>query len=145
MNLDVLFNENEIINGYPIKQFIKFNIDCLDIILFKKIWDDCEELDYLQFSEIYDDIACSEWSKMDRYGTSFGGFWKFPEASEQHNNAWNLCREDNCRALYDLPYPKKFIIKTIKIGCSSRLESVPFSNYLCELMKRKVAIIESKY
>jgi len=134
----IQFLPDEIINGYEIKKFVgvKFEYDLF--IKMKKKWNDATDLSYDEFSEMFYDKCCTEWYKMDRYGHCYGGFWNYPKDSAEYNDAWNLSGEDNCKALFELPYPKKFILYTIKIGCGSRLESVPFSNYMCEWMKRKM-------
>lgn len=138
---DIKFDPGDRVNGYSVSKYIGLDIKYLDFMEFKRIWQDNREMSYQEFSKIFNEIACAEWSKMDKYDEYYGGFWKYPEGSYEHEHAWHLCREDNCRALYELPYPKRFIIETIKIGCNNGLESVPFTNYLCEMMSRKLKIL----
>jgi hypothetical protein len=40
--------------------------------------------------------------------------------------------------LYELPYPKKFILAIIKMRCNNRIKCVRYLNCLCEWFKRKV-------
>lgn len=133
--LPVIYDEDEI-NGYDIRQYKKFNIPYDVFLEYKKVWEDKDE-DFNFIEEFYNTV-CTEWYKMDRHGECYGGFWQYPEGSYERENAWKLSGDDNCQALCDLPYPKKFILHTIKIGCAMRTECVPFTVYLCEWMKRKM-------
>lgn len=151
LNKPVIFDPNEIINGYPVKKYVdrKITISNAEYAKILKIWDgnnvyvnddndhNQSEMNYKEFVEKYNENACSEWSKQDRFGESYSGYWKYPTDSEEYKNAWNLTYEDNHKALFELPYPKMFILETILIGCVMRLECVAFSNYLCEWVKRK--------
>jgi hypothetical protein len=136
-NTQIIFTPDTYVNGYKL-------FDCKENIFdeqqFNQLndkWND-KTMDYSKFSDLYEKDACSEWAKQDRYGNCFGGFWKYPEGSDEKKNAYNLSREDNCKGLYELPYPKEFILETIEIGCNSRLESVRYSNFLCEWYKQKL-------
>jgi len=135
--------ENEEINGYKL-----FTIDDRlfaydDFLEYQKLWESNDQLDKSTFEKEYNKIACADWSKMQPDGTSFGGFYDYPEGSHERENAHMLTRNQNCEALWDLPYPKKFILETIKIGCSWRRESVRRSNFMCEWMKRKINQLNS--
>lgn len=133
---DIIFDLDKTINGYKIPPASKLNIPFNFFLEWKDIWLDPTEMTYEEFSDQFDEIACTEWYKMDKYGECYGGFWTYPKNSYEYEHAWELSGEENCKALYELPYPKKFILETIKIGCSSRQESVPYSNKLCEWMSR---------
>ncbi|AYV85216.1 MAG: hypothetical protein Satyrvirus7_10 [Satyrvirus sp.] len=109
----VHFFENKV-HGYNIEPYLKIKIHYDEFIELRKIWENSKDLSFEEFEKIFDDTACNEWSK----------------------NAYMLSREENCKALYDLPYPKEFILETINIGCSNRLECISFSAYLCEYMKK---------
>ena len=91
---------------------------------------------YEKFFEKCDNKMCTDWAKMDRNGESFKGAWKEEEGSEEKKNAWHLTREDNIKGLWELPYEKTLIIKTIQIGCRNRQECVRYSNFLCEWVTR---------
>jgi len=138
----VVINNKEKVNGY-----LLYGTNSLmeeDAYKFLcKIWNDennnLEDKD--KFMEKYDKNACTEWGKMDETGGSFGGFWDYPEGTYERENASQLTKEKNGEALYKLPYPKKFILHTVDIGCSNRTESVRYSNFLCEWMKRKMTIM----
>lgn len=130
----------EEINGYQLKTD-EFSVYYDVYLEWKGIWDDNEEMTYDIFKSKFENIACSDWAKMDKHGVCYGGYWKYPEGSEERENAWELSYNENCRALYDLPYPKNFILHTVKVGCNNRLESVPYTNLLCEYMKRQIDIM----
>ena len=122
-------------NGSPIMRKEEFNE-------FVEIWSTSKEYTFEEFYEEYDNTACSDWSKQDRYGECYGGFWKYPDGSPEKENAYDLSREDNGKGLWELPYPKRFVLKTIEMGCGNRMESVRYSNFLCEWMKRKLEQVE---
>lgn len=127
----------EKLNGYKLLTN-EFSVPYDVYLEWKKIWDDNEEMLYEEFKKEFEETACTDWAKMDKYGECYGGYWKYPEDSYEKENAWDLSYEENCKALYDLPYPKKFILHTIKIGCQNRQESVTYTNLLCEYMKRQI-------
>lgn len=147
---EVLYNYNSVIelekeesNGYtfPSKRFtLPYDI----YLEWVSVWNDHTEMSFEQFYEEYDDTACTGWSKMDEHGESFGGFWKRPEDSLEYKNAWDLTRRANGEALYRLPFNKKFVLYTIKLGCQNHGECVRYSNFLCEIMSRFAARQESQ-
>lgn len=135
---DVGFAADDYINGYHIGKFAKFNFPYELFCEFKEKWQDDTKISFKKFREMFSDACCTEWYKHDHYGNCYGGPWDCPEGSYAKVNAWRLCGIQNCRALYKLPYPKKFILYAIKIGCGYRLDTVPFVNYMCEWTKRKI-------
>lgn len=143
-NKELIMYKAEEVNGYKLynvnKNIISFDFYCE---LIEK-WLNNKEYTFSEFFEIYDETACSEWSKQDRHGKCYSGFWDYPEGTYERDNAYTLSRNDNCQGLYDLPYPKEVIIETIKMGCSNRMESVRYSNFICEWLKRKMEQINPK-
>ena len=139
--LDVNMTENEIINNYLLYDCQKNLFNFSDFQKFKKIYEENTPITFEEFTNIYEETACSEWSRQDENGESFVGFWNAPEGSYERKNAWKLTRDKNCKSLYDLPYPKLLIIESIKFGCNERLECVRYSNFFCEFVKRKVEIM----
>ena len=163
----LLISEEEDVNGYYLYEIIegnnimnydtftdylklwnKINLNVLDGLKDLPIPSDIlsiiakfSDMSDNEFIERFEKIACSDWSKQDKYGESYGGFWKYSEDSYEFKNAYTLSREDNLKSLLKLPYPREFILETINIGCNNRLESVRYSNFLCEWMKRKIASI----
>ncbi|AYV85443.1 MAG: hypothetical protein Satyrvirus17_3 [Satyrvirus sp.] len=132
----ITIGEDEI-NGYNIGKYKLFYI-CYDDFLDMEYYWKKEDIPYEEFKNRFEDTACTEWNKMDKYGECFGSYWKYPEGSYEWENAFDLCEEENCRALYELPYPKQFLLYTVRYGCRNRLECVEYSNFLGEYMKRLV-------
>lgn len=81
---------------------------------------------------------CTDWHKMDTEGESYGGFWRYPEGSDERENAWDLSYAANTKALLDLPYPYRLIKTSITYGCNTRRESVKFSREVCEWFDRMI-------
>lgn len=127
----------EEINGYKIPTN-EFSVPYDVFLEWKEIWNNNKEMTCEDFNEEFGRVACSDWAKMDKHGDCYGGYWKYPEDSYERENAYDLSYKENRQALYDLPYPKDFILHTVKIGCSNRQESVPYTNLLCEYMKRQI-------
>ena len=138
----IIMSENEKVNGYKL---YNLNDELFDYETFKKfsiLFVDNNTIPHDEFIEWLDDNCCSDWNKQDRYGECFGGFWKYPEYSYEKENAYELSRKDNFEALCELPYPREAIKLTIDIGCGNRMESVRYSNFICEWVKRKMDVIK---
>jgi hypothetical protein len=143
---DLVMTEGDMVNGYKIPRNTKSPIFYYDdFMLYRHLWKP-SHLTFEEFYEIYDRIACSEWSKADTNGECYGGYWNYPVGSNEKENAWELTRQDNGRALWNLPYPKIIVLVMIRVGCSMRMDSVPEVNFLCEWLRRKsVQMLEPKY
>lgn len=138
----VVMSEDENVNGYKLYNTHKKDIFTEDMFMeYLEMWDDNKEMTLREFNKKFDDVSCSEWSKMDRHGECFGGYWKYPEGTYERKNAFSLCREDNMNGLYELPYPKEFVLMTVSMGCNTRLESVRYSNAVCEWYRRKRSLL----
>ena len=137
-NYIIKISSNEEINGYKLYDIDNNLMAENTFIYFKKIWDENKLLDKNQFRDKFEEIACTEWSKMNEHGESFMGYWKYPKNTYEYKNAYHLTFDDNFNKLYNLPYPKEFLLETVKIGCNNRLESVRYSNFLGEWFKRKL-------
>lgn len=146
---DSKFEENlcmdtdEVVNGYKLYKIDSNFMKRQDYTKLVEMWKSNKQYTYDEFTDIYDDTACSDWAKMDAHGGSFGGFWDYPEGTKEKENAWSLTREANGLALWNLPYPKEVVLKTIEFGCNSRMESVRYSNFMCEWLKRKMVQLDS--
>lgn len=140
-------SHNETINGYKLYD-CKGCVFCYsDFIELRKLFLDGSEqtMDYGDFYEQFDKIACTEWSKMNTTGDDwYVGFWKAEEGTDERENAWNLTRKQNAKALFDLPYSKTFLLKTIDHGCGNRMESVRYSNFLSVWFKRKLRLMNTQ-
>ena len=136
-NLDI--SENETVNGYNLFNIsVDQLIDYFDFKEIKEQWIHDKEYSKSDFIDECHTIACTDWSKMDEFGNSFGGYWDYPIGTYERDHAYNLTKERNFEKLWELPYPKSVIIKTIELGCSNRMECVRYSNFVCEWIKRKM-------
>lgn len=98
-----------------------------------------------EFLQWFTENTCSDWCKMDRYGECYGGPWQADRDSEEYKGAWDACHRDNAEALWELVeagYPAAFVKLTVEVGCGNRNESVPYSLFLCEWMRCKIAQYE---
>lgn len=138
---DVGIAKGDIIHGYKMEwgsDRIRFSYD--DFVLYRGLWKP-SHLSFEEFYNLYDRNTCTEWSKADRHGECYGGFWKYPEGSYERENAWTLSHEDNGKALWDLPYPRIIILTMLKVACAMRMDSVPDVVFFCEWLRRKIAQI----
>ena len=141
--IPVTLSSSEKVNGYDLHDlneeinnpFFRYP----DFVKLESLYNTPNSMVEFEFLDKYQDEACSEWSKQDECGECYGGYWKFPEGSYERENAYNLSREANGKALYKLPYSHDLIFKTIHMGCCNRMESVKYSNTICEYVKRKLA------
>ena len=135
-------SECEIINGYKLYNIIdggcfmrKYSYD-----KFIKHWNENKHYDQKKFLSSYKKKTCTGWGKVDKNGDYYVGYYNYPEGSYERNNAYFLTRKANGLALWDLPYPKKVVLKTIRYGCATSVgkESPRYCNFLCEWVKRKM-------
>lgn len=135
----------ESVNGYLLYDVDENKELVFTYKLFKelvKLYNEKNTLTKTEFYERFDEETCSDWSKQDQYGNCFEGFWSYDPKSYQKDNAYTLSRIVNCEALLNLPYSHELIFKTIEIGCCNRMESVRYTNFICEYIKRKLKIKE---
>jgi hypothetical protein len=137
-NKEIIFKTNvqKILNEYVINDISSIILDYLPKF---------QSYGYEKFCGKYDRTACTDWNKINRHGNSFGGFWDYPDGSKEKENASALTRIDNGNALWELPYPRSIIYETINMGCLNRCESVRYSNFVCEWIKRKIEQINKKH
>jgi hypothetical protein len=126
---------------YPFKEpVIPYNY----YLFLKQLWlDNDTSCSYEEWNSWFDENACSDWCKQDVHGVCYGGAWQEENTNpDRYKNAYQICRDENSKALWELTkiYPHTFIKETIKIGCSNRNESVPYTVLLCEWMKRKLKL-----
>lgn len=136
--LPLLMSTNETINGYDLYDTNDCFMRKSTFDTFARYWNENRQYSKKRFMKYYNDFACSEWSKMDKYGDYYNGFYNYPEGTYQREHAWELTRRDNGLALYNLPYPKRVILETIKYSCNTLKECVRYTNFLCEWIKRKM-------
>lgn len=138
----ILFKDTEYANGYQLFN-CKNNIFVLaDFIELKTLFENNKPMTYEEFKIEFDDIACTEWRKMDEHGKSFAGLWCSDDLEEFQ--AGDLSYENNCRKLYELPYSSKLKLWTVSYGCRNRLESVRYSNFLCNWIQWKIYQMEEQ-
>ena len=136
---NLIMTKNDIANGYnlfeakePIMRYDIF-IGFRDMLLN----DEYKNITYDKFISKFEKCMCSEWHKCNRYGEYYTGFYEYPEGSIEKENAWQLTYEDNCKSLWELPYPKKLVLKCIKYLCNNHGHGANHINMMCEWIKRK--------
>jgi hypothetical protein len=140
-------SQSEIVNGYKLYDCKGCVLCYSDFIEYKKLFEDDSEkvMEFEEFYEKFDGTACTEWSKMNTTGDDwYVGFWKAEEGTEEREQSWYLTRKQNAKALFDLPYSKTFLLKTIDHGCANRMESVRYSNFLCVWFSRKLDLMKTQ-
>lgn len=151
-SLDPLFklipktSHEEKVNGYYLYDSNN-NIMCYsDFAEMKSLFNDDSQntMTFSEFYNLFKNIACTEWGKMNTTGDNwYVGFWKANDGTDEKKNAWKLTREENAKALFNLPYSKTFLLQTVKFGCSNRMESVRFSNFVSVWFERKLKLMDS--
>lgn len=128
---DLIMKKTEIVNGYHLYDVDKLIVSYDELIYLVKKWKEDKQYSFDEFYEKCDELACTEWNKMNRKGKYFT-----ENCNEVHK--WDSNRKDNFLALWELPYPKEVILETITIGCRNLRECVCYSNFICEWIKRKM-------
>jgi hypothetical protein len=123
----IFMKESDIINDYQLYPSSKPFLRQTEFYELVELWNTNKKYTYDEFYSLYDSTACHDWYKIDKNGDSVN-------YSEQN-------RTNSGDLLWKLPYPKQVVLKTIEIGCGPRLESVRFSNFLCEWIKRKMDVL----
>lgn len=143
---EIIMSEEDEVNGYQLYECTGDAV-IMDYETFIELHDKCkikkeeEEEKDLDFEEWFDTHACSDWSKMDKHGTCPS--MEQLEDMEASGSAFTF-REDNFEALCALPYPKPIIKYSIITGCNSRMESVRYTNFICEWFRRKSSQVLSR-
>ncbi len=112
-------------------QFVSWFNDCWD--MQNAVEEDLKLETFDQFSAVFNEIACTDWSKMTSDGENFGGPWNAPEESEEYKNASSLCMEDNAQALWKVAavYTPDAVLYAVNYLCGYRAESVAQVRDLC--------------
>lgn len=130
-----------IVNEYELFEYdgVPFGVDLAREMT--EIWNaSCaEDLPYAEFAALADGELCTDWNKIDVLGDAFGGFWKSEDPSLVAR-AWDLTRAVNIWELYQLPFPKKLLMRAVAYGCSQRSESVRHANMYLVLFQRYAAV-----
>lgn len=136
---ELVIKKSEMVNGYHLYDTDKLIMPYDGFADLVKKWNTNKQYSFDEFYEKCDELACTEWNKMNREGEYFTG--KIYD-SDEYYDAWDLTRKDNFLALWELPYPKEVILETIIIGCRNLKECVRYSNFICEWIKRKMEQIK---
>ncbi|MBX9636525.1 MAG: hypothetical protein K2Q45_03130 [Nitrosomonas sp.] len=91
-----------------------------------------------EFKQWLERNLCTDWNKMDLEGESFGGYYKYPEDSDERDNAYTLTRELAIKKLCKLPFPYALIKWITMYGCNTRLESYRFVKNTCLWFDRMI-------
>jgi len=132
-----------VVNGYKLYPCSIIPYGKHEALEWAKMWNnvcrnEVDEMSYVDFTHECDKVMCSDWDKMDRFGESYAGYWK----REDKSNAGLLSRYTNIWYLYQLPYPKRLLLKSIEIACNIRCESVRYLNFFLELFVRYAHVAE---
>lgn len=103
---------------------------------FKKAWFDSVPCCLEDFNLLVENTACSTWTKMGPNGEPFPDYAKYDEdyfAKQLRSNAEKLYQ---LHVLHG--FSVKFILETIRHGCSNRMECVAYSAMLCEWMHQVI-------
>jgi hypothetical protein len=141
----VKYDAESIVNGY---EMIDVN-DQSNVLSFEE-FQECVLVKELKtewtlekWKQAMETQCCTDWYKMDDHGESFGGvYYSSPHNSENYQNAFQLTFDANCLAMWKLPFSKDLLLYTIHLGCCLRLESVRFSNFICEWINLKQKAID---
>lgn len=135
----IVTSEKEIVNGYALNDSRWRSEPCYGIyVRLKTAWEEEMDMTHEEFVEEFEKEACTDWNKMDEHGESFGGFWK-SEDPKIRDKAFTLQRTHNREKLWELPFPKRFLLITMDYGCACREESVRDSNHFGVWFERKMA------
>lgn len=142
-HIPVTISSEEVVHGYQLMDLLELSHESIylypDFQVLEDLYHTVNIWSEEEFLEIYDEVACSDWSKQTECGECYGGYHSFPHDSYEYQNAHSLTRLANGKALYKLPYAHQLIFKTIELGCANRLESVTYTITLCEYVRRKLA------
>ncbi len=151
---DLVMDATEVVNGYKLRGSTGMVVSFADYRRLCDVWDGkrrledgewfvyadpCPEPTFEEFLDLFEDQACTDWKKMDEHGVCFGGFYAYPDGSYEKENAWELTGLRNCKKMWELPFPKRALLMTMKLGCDQREESVADSNSMCVYLQRKRA------
>jgi hypothetical protein len=146
----VVLSKDDYVNGYQLID-IQENANLFtfeDFEILYTMWQESLLHDWIddEFERMFHREACADWGKMGQDGSSFDNqFWNASKDSDEYLNAYIYTMHDNLQALLKLPYPRRVLLQTIKIGCKRRRESVRYSNMMCHYMEQKMKLIHQYY
>jgi hypothetical protein len=134
---NVVTSSVQFLNGYHL---FDSTANIMSMEDFRHLWElfvKNKQVPFRKFEDTFGQIACSNWSYINELGEKDKSNWDAPEDSFENENAWFICRTNNCNKLFALPYPKEVIIESIIFGCRNGKDSVRYSNFICEWVRRK--------
>jgi hypothetical protein len=95
-----------------------------------------ERLNFYLFYELYNDMACEDWSIIQKDGKIYGGYWDIDKNTASHKT-----RYDNGKILFALDYPHPVILWCMNYLCHFRAESCVNIERLCKWIKGKMDVL----
>jgi hypothetical protein len=137
---------NEIVNGYnllwvtgegePLLSYAKFMLMLAEVSTTPSPSDE-------DFLKTLHTNCCSDWGRMSLNGEGYGGpYWNAEIGTDEREDAYNLTRDMNFKALMQLPFHRCLILFSIDIGCAIRLECVRYCNSFCVWFERTRAMLQ---
>ena len=136
-----LTRSTEKVNNYAMFDSNENIMDIGTFTSFYKAYKKDIPIDFANFSTKFSNIACDIWSRIDENGNRDSQYWNSATDNYQSDNAWMLCKSNNCENLFALPYPKEMVLLTISFGCRKGTESVRYSSFVCEWVLRKAKLL----
>ena len=130
LQITVTFANDEIVNGYSIGNYK--NLVIMDGLFteYFEYWNDNTNMTFKEFKKSF-------------YNNLFTrGYYNYSKESQDKLWDLTLSPKDNCKILYELQYPKNFILRVTRSGISFKDQLIPHCIYVGELMKRKVDAID---
>ncbi len=98
-----------------------------------------------QFSMVFAELACNDWSRTTAGGELYGGPWKQPEGSVQYKNAGALCFKENATALWNVAteYTSEAVLYSVNYLCLYRAHGAPQVRDLCQWVLARMLVLEN--
>lgn len=138
--IPIKMSKTEQINGYylydteqstELTPFMRYDI----FLKLESLLNDTNKMTNEQFLEKYENEISFEWSKFNKHGEYITGAH---QNFDDYLNECELTKNENGKALYDLPYSHAIIFETIRYGFTGIHQCPRFTNYICEYVIRKL-------
>ena len=134
-------------NGYELFPYKAVPFSLEEGQEWARIWNEAcaGDLTYVEFEKLASEDMCTDWCKMDQHGNDFAGYWRSEDPAVK-SRAFYLSMAANIWHLYQLPFPKQLLLKSVNVGCARRQESVRDSNFYLVVFQKyaKLAGLELK-
>ena len=108
---EIKIEDTEIINGYKL---YNQSVDCIDYDWFLKLvklYNCKKEWTYDEWKKTMYNNSCNYWHTMDKYGNSGYYLTLCPEEKKEcFEEKRKICFEENCQAMWVLPFPKSLLL-----------------------------------